>query len=109
MEFSKKVKRLRKDRKMTQKQLGIIAGVSNIQIGRYENAKAKPNKNTLHKLSKALEVSADYLENDTNLGPNNDLDEKYFRLKSVISKAEDITFLENFLDSFYELLCSKAK
>lgn len=98
--LSKTLKRLRKEQNMTQKDLFSKSGVSNIQIGRYENGTAKPNKTTLTKLARAFDLSYEDLVSESNSGREY-LDEKYNRLLNVISD-KDYTFLEFMLDGLYK-------
>ena len=84
---------------MTQKDLSSKSGVSNIQIGRYENGTSKPNKATLTKMAQAFDMSYEDLVSESNSGREY-LDEKYNRLLNVISD-KDYAFLEVMLDGLY--------
>lgn len=70
MTLGKDLKKYREEKGMTQKELSIKSGVHEVQIGRYENDKAKPSIDTLHKLQIALGLapfdfySDDYDYND---------------------------------------------
>ena len=56
-----RIKRLRKERKLTQGQLGILIGVSDVTIGYWEREVNKPELENLILLAEILEVSIDYL------------------------------------------------
>ena len=55
------IKTLRKQKKLTMKQLGSMIGVSDSTVSLYENDKRQPDNDTLCKLADALECTTDYL------------------------------------------------
>ena len=60
--FGKKVKRLRKLKGLTQKDLCDITGINRYTLIKYEKLdEAPPSMETIISLCKALEISADYL------------------------------------------------
>lgn len=59
-----KIKKLRKEKGLTQGQLGDVVGVSAAMIGMYEMSIRKPSFEVLVKLSKYFGVTTDYLLND---------------------------------------------
>ena len=59
--FRNRLKELRKDRKLTQKQLSIILNTTNSSICDWETGRAEPDLATLVLLCDYFEVSADYL------------------------------------------------
>lgn len=57
MGIGESIKNIRIQRKMTQKELGEkLGGISQQQIGRWENGKANPKLDTIQKIAAALEV-----------------------------------------------------
>lgn len=52
-----KIKELRKQKGLTQKQLGDMCGIADSNIRKYENGKQNPKLETLQKIADALEVS----------------------------------------------------
>ena len=61
-----RMRELRKARKMTMKQLGVILGLSESAISLYETGKNEPDIKTLQKTAEFFGVSLDYLlGNDT--------------------------------------------
>lgn len=64
MKISNNIKKYRKDKNMTQKQLAEKAGLSIASIQGYEQGKYKPKTEQLKKLAKALDVSV------SDLNPN---------------------------------------
>lgn len=59
--FSKRLKSLRKDRRLTQKQLGELLFVDDTSISKYENEKAMPENELLQRIADFFSVSVDYL------------------------------------------------
>ena len=65
MEFGEKIAKLRKEKKLTQKQLAEIVGVTYRSIQNYETNNAVPRKKELYKkLAETLEVDINYLLSD---------------------------------------------
>lgn len=61
VEFGNRLRKLRKDRKLTQQQLAELIGVKNSVISFYEVGERIPSPDILRKLAIALHVTADYL------------------------------------------------
>jgi transcriptional regulator with XRE-family HTH domain len=61
MDFSNKLKELRKEKGLSQKVLGDFLGVTRQAVAAYEKDKRQPGYETLLKLSNYFNVSADYL------------------------------------------------
>lgn len=61
VEFGNRLRKLRKDRKLTQQQLAELIGVKNSVISFYEVGERIPSPDILRKLALALHVTADYL------------------------------------------------
>lgn len=60
-DFAQRLRQLRKERKLTQAELGQRAGVHNVNLSRYERGSSEPSAETLKRLAEALEVSVGYL------------------------------------------------
>lgn len=56
-----RIKELRKEKKLTQTQLGNIINLNQTAIGKYERGELEPSIKTLISLSNYFEVSLDYL------------------------------------------------
>lgn len=56
-----RIRELRKQRKMTMKELGSVIGVAESTISQYELSRRQPDNETLLKLGEFFEVSVDYL------------------------------------------------
>lgn len=63
MSLGENISNYRKQRKLTQEELGKIIGVATGSLQNYELNKRKPNYEILNKISKALEISIDELVN----------------------------------------------
>ncbi len=61
MTFGSRVSHVRKEMKLSQAELGKIAGISGDIVGKYERDEMKPSIDTATKLANALNVSLDYL------------------------------------------------
>ena len=61
VDFGDRLRRLRKERKLTQKELAGLIGVKNSVISFYEVGDRTPSLEVLIKLSKALHISTDVL------------------------------------------------
>lgn len=61
MNFSLRLKSLRKERKLTQEALGEKINVTKVSISGYENGNRTPDTETLQKLADFFDVSTDYL------------------------------------------------
>ena len=59
--FSKRLKSLRKDKRLTQKQLGELLFIDDTSISKYENEKAMPENELLQRIADFFGVSVDYL------------------------------------------------
>ena len=94
---------LRRDKGLTQDQLGAILNVSGKTISHYENDLAAPKINTLIKMAELFDISADYL-----LGLNNDeipASQKYYLSLSREYPPE----IKKDLEDYLELLKIKYK
>lgn len=56
-----RLRQLREEQGYTQEELSEMLDIGVTQIWRYENEKSKPSSDILTKISRALDVSADYL------------------------------------------------
>lgn len=61
VEFGNRLRKLRKDRNLTQRQLAELIGVKNSVISFYEVGERTPSPDVLRKLAMALHVSTDFL------------------------------------------------
>ena len=61
MDFSTRLKELRKSKKLNQSETGKIAGITSKQIQRYETNESEPTLSVLLALADYFDVSLDYL------------------------------------------------
>jgi len=59
--FPKRLRELRRQRNLSQKELGKIVGLHYINIGKYERGLAAPSSERLKRIAEALGVTTDYL------------------------------------------------
>ncbi len=86
MSFGQKLAYSRKEKKLSQADLGKLSGINGDIIGKYERDEMKPSIETAKKLADGLEVSLDYLVGDGDLKV---LDKK------TLQRLEDIAKLPN--------------
>ena len=63
--FGEKLKTLRKEKNLTQQKMASLLNMTQGAYGKYEKNLTSPNPDTLIKISKILDVSVDYLLNDS--------------------------------------------
>ena len=56
--LGQKIKKLRKERGLTQVELAVIVNISPVYLGFIENGRRRPSLRTLERLARALKVSA---------------------------------------------------
>lgn len=105
MIFGERIKKLREDINISQKDLGECIGVSDVMISMYEQNKNYPSINTILKLSDYFNVSIDYLfgreDQDDNIKFNLFIKEIRSEIGSEVSD-EDILKLWNFYKNIIE-------
>ena len=102
--FAQRLLKLRKDKKLTQSQLGEMVGLHYQHIGRYERGVVQPTAAALQRLASALEVSVEYLVGGTSEQSAErqleDLDLlKQFQAAEKLS-PEDKAVVKTLLDAF---------
>lgn len=103
-DFAQRLKELRKQKGLSQTELGKLADVHYTHIGRFERGTSLPGSETLKRLAAALEVTSDYLLE----GAQNEAakakfeDREFLKLFQEIEKLpdEDKTVIKIFLDAF---------
>ena len=81
MNFGQKITLVRKQKGISQAELGKLAGINGDIVGKYEREEMKPSIDTAKKLADALEVSLDYLVGDSELMLSD---------KATLKRLEDI-------------------
>lgn len=100
MTFGERITYARKQKKMTQSDLGKIVGTSGDIIGKYERDEIKPSIDTAAKIADALNVTIDYLVKDAQYQNINE--ETLKRMKDVEKLSpEDKSHVYAMLDAFF--------
>ena len=66
MTIGERIKEIRKNKKMTQKELASKLGISFQALAQWENNLRNPKQESLERIAEALEVTTDYLKGKTN-------------------------------------------
>lgn len=89
------IRKIRKEKKLTQKELGKLCGMGEAQIGAYENGYRSPKMETLKKVANALNIS--YFElldmcksSETSNNQKITLDVEIRNIDEEIKKAEKL-------------------
>ena len=105
MEFSTRLKQLRKKKELSQADLAEAIGVHFTQISRYERGETKPNAEAMTKMAKALDTTVDFLMNGTSddiaieAGLDKEIIYRFKQLQglSVDDKKTVLSFLDAFI------------
>jgi len=79
---------LRKEKKLSQSELGKRASTSGDLIGRYERDEVKPSIDVIMRIADALEVSIDYLVGKTSFELNKDMLKRFQEVSSLPENAK---------------------
>ena len=105
-----KLKRLRENKNLLQKELANIIGISLSSISMYERGERQPDNETLKKFSKFFNVSIDYLL-DNEIKDETSIDDEMKEIDTIkkllikngfMSKNEDLT--EKELDKLFQFV-----
>jgi len=88
MTLGQHITALRKDKKLSQSELGKKAGTSGDLIGRYERDKVKPSIEVIIKIADALNVSIDYLVGNTSFELNQDMLKRFQEVSILPENAK---------------------
>jgi transcriptional regulator with XRE-family HTH domain len=78
MTFGEKLIKARLDRNLSQMELAETVGVSERSIYSYEQTGTNPRKHILMKLADALNVTVQYLVDDSETNPHSNIDQELF-------------------------------
>ncbi|WP_435924654.1 helix-turn-helix domain-containing protein [Paenibacillus sp. DYY-L-2] len=99
-----RIKFLREQKQMTQKDLAVKAGLTVVQLSRYETSDRKPDPESLRSIVDALDTNADYL-----LGRTEDASPSYGKSVSMsfyggpeAYTADEIAMMEAALKAYRE-------
>jgi transcriptional regulator len=79
------IRKFRKIKNLTQKQVGNMLNSSDVRIRQYELGSRKPKKEILKDISDALEINYEYLSNPTYPYSKKDIIEILFKAEDTIS------------------------
>ncbi len=100
MTFGERITYARKQKKLTQNDLGKTVGTSGDIIGKYERNEIKPSIDTAAKIAEALNVTIDYLVKDAEY--QNIDDETLKRMQNIEKLTpEDKSHVYAMLDAFF--------
>ena len=88
MTLGQHITTLRKDKKLSQSELGKKAGTSGDLIGRYERDEVKPSIDVIIRIADALNVSIDYLVGKTTFELNQDMLKRFQEVSSLPENAK---------------------
>lgn len=102
--FAERLKALRKQKNLSQTELGQLAGLHYTHIGRFERGASRPGGDTLKRLADALGVTSDYLLE----GATDDAAKAKFEDRELLQQFqeverlpdEDKTVVKKLLDAF---------
>lgn len=89
---------IRKNKKMSQDEVGKLVGVHSAVIGRYEREEVKPSIEMATQLAEALEVSLDYLVGSTDILLDKNIVAKILDIQKL--KENDRQHVFALLDAF---------
>ena len=100
MTFGERITYARKQKKMTQNDLGKAVGTSGDIIGKYERDEIKPSIDTAAKIAEALSVTIDYLVKE---GEYQNIDNETLKRMKQLEKLspEDKSHVFAMLDAFF--------
>ncbi len=100
MTFGEKISYARKQKKMTQADLGKAVGTSGDIIGKYERDEIKPSIDVAAKIAVALSVTIDYLVNDAQY---QNIDNEALKRLTLLEKlsTEDKAHVFALMDAFF--------
>ncbi len=98
-----RIRQLRKEKGLTQKQLGDLCGMADSAIRRYESGRQNPKIETLKKIASALEAPIElFIAGKIHLPILPDCHKDEY--KKIRSAEEKELYFINKMDKFYELL-----
>ncbi len=97
MSVAENIKRIRKKRGFTQKELGNLCGINEANIRKYENNRQNPKIETLQKIANALEVNVTELLDLPQLQEN--FEDTLFYSMDMGSEGQDISNIVSMIES----------
>lgn len=100
MSFGERLMTVRKKKSLSQAETGKKIGISGDAYGRYERGEVRPTIEMAVKISKAMDVSLDYLTGATDMELDNFMLKRIQAVSKLPEKEKECVFL--FLDSFID-------
>jgi len=88
MTLGQHITALRKEKKLSQSELGKRAATSGDLIGRYERDEVKPSIDVIIRIADALDVSIDYLVGKTSFELNQDMLNRFQEVSALPENAK---------------------
>ena len=89
MELSEKIKRLRKERGVTQRELAGLAGLNVNLVSKYETGRLTPKLENIRKIAEALDVNADHFLDGAVSGSGGICDLKLYKKFKMIEGMDE--------------------
>lgn len=90
MAFGENLRKYRKEKRMTQKELSEKTGIAEITIRKYEKEERRPKYKQVISISNALSLPSYVLLSELDNDMKNDLHDKYFKDNSALSELGTI-------------------
>ena len=94
MSIGENIRRIRKENGLTQKKLGNLCGINEVQIRQYEAGRANPKIETIWKIASALNVPINAIKEDLIWDKNSDemkrLDIQASAIDGIVAVIADI-------------------
>ena len=100
--FCDNLKRLRKEKGLTQKQLASLCGLTESSVRKYEIRQARPRRKTIEKIAQVLEVSVNTLLTPENLSLWEQFDQE-INTSQLSKEVKTIELTEKMNDAFSRL------
>lgn len=95
MKINEKIKMLRKEKGLTQKEFANIINISEMSVRRYESGDRQPNIKTLTKIAKVLNVNTNFFLEEVTKDDLIYYDKKYPNMKHEVDLSSSIVLLLN--------------
>ncbi len=93
MTLGQHITTLRKEKKLSQNELGKKAGTSGDLIGRYERDEVKPSIDVIIRIADALDVSIDFLVGKTSFEMNQEMLNRFQEVSALPDSAKKQIFM----------------
>lgn len=93
MTIGQHITTLRKEKKLSQNDLGKKAGTSGDLIGRYERDEVKPSIDVIIRIADALDVSIDYLVGKTSFEMNQEMLNRFQEVSALPESAKNQIYM----------------